>query len=277
MWRALGGIHHQKGIGMTTLISFLGKGRADKTTGYRTANYRFDADFSRAVPYFGLALCDYLKPRRLVLVGTSGSMWDVFLEQHGVDDEYVLGLIEAVGNERVDGAMLEVHERLLSEKLGIEVTCLLIPYARDTEEQITVLRHLAQVAQKGEAITLDVTHGFRHLPMLALVAARYLTHVMNVQIGGIYYGALEMTDANGETPVLDLNGLLKMLDWVEALATYDKDGDYGIFGKLLEHDGLAPDKARQLEKAAYFERISNPERAKQALAGNNGVAAAVES
>lgn len=29
---------------MTTLISFLGKGIADKTTGYRTATYRFDDD-----------------------------------------------------------------------------------------------------------------------------------------------------------------------------------------------------------------------------------------
>jgi hypothetical protein len=28
---------------MSTLISFLGKGKADPRTGYRTANYRFDA------------------------------------------------------------------------------------------------------------------------------------------------------------------------------------------------------------------------------------------
>ena len=50
---------------MNTLISFLGKGKADARTGYRTANYRFDASFSRSVPFFGIALAEYLKPDRL--------------------------------------------------------------------------------------------------------------------------------------------------------------------------------------------------------------------
>ncbi|MDR0776280.1 MAG: TIGR02221 family CRISPR-associated protein [Azonexus sp.] len=259
---------------MTTLISFLGK--SDKATGYRKTTYRFDRDFARTVPYFGLALCEYLKPQRLVLIGTKGSMWDVFLEQQGADDEDLLALMEAVQEERVDDAMLAIHEKRLSDKLGLDVKCRLIPYARDTAEQITVLRQLAEVTPKGDSVALDITHGFRHLPMLALVAARYLTHVVQVKIEGIHYGALEMT-ANGETPALRLDGFLQMLDWVEALATYDKDGDYGVFGKLLEADGLAPGKARQLEKAAYFERISNPVQAKQTLAGNTGAAAALEN
>jgi CRISPR-associated Csx2 family protein len=202
-------------------------------------------------------------------------MWDVFLEHQGVSDEDVLALIEAVQEERVDAPMLATHEKRLSEKLGLPVKCLLIPYARDEQEQVIVLNYLAQVVSQGETIGLDVTHGFRHLPMLALVAARYLTHVANAKIDGIHYGALEMT-GNDETPVLRLDGLLKMLDWVEALAIYDKDGDYGIFGKLLEKDGFPADRARQLEKAAYFERISNPVQASQTLAGNTGVFATIE-
>jgi hypothetical protein len=65
---------------MTTLLSFLGKGRYEKD-GYRTAKYRFDGAFAREVPFFGMALDDYLKPDRLILVGTSGSM--DFFEQEG--------------------------------------------------------------------------------------------------------------------------------------------------------------------------------------------------
>ena len=63
---------------MTTLISLLGKNRADPQTGYRKANYSFEPDFSRTVSFFGLALLDYAKPDRLILAGTAGSMWDVF-------------------------------------------------------------------------------------------------------------------------------------------------------------------------------------------------------
>ena len=95
----------------------------------------------------------------------------------------------------------------------------------------------------GENLSLDVTHGFRHLPMLALVAARYLARVVSVKVEELYYGALEMTTPDGETPVLRLGGLLAMLDWVEALAPYDKDGDSGVFAPLLPADGMDKGKA----------------------------------
>jgi CRISPR-associated DxTHG motif protein len=43
--------------------------------------------------------------------------------------------------------------------------------------------------QPGEHLSIDVTHGFRHLPMLALVAARYLGRVVGVKVEELYYGA----------------------------------------------------------------------------------------
>ncbi len=248
-----------------TLISFLGKGRADAQTGYRTAHYRFDAEFSRTVPFFGLALTEFLKPDRLVLVGTAGSMWDVFFDRAGTDTDNALRLIEAVEKNSITQAMLLEHATWLEQKLGIPVRCVLIPFARNTAEQIEVLTILAAQVQPGERISLDVTHSFRHLPMLAMVAARYLTHVADISVSELYYAALEMTEPGGETPVLQLSGLLRMLDWVEALATYDKDGDYGVFSPLLQADGMAPERAKLLEKASFFERTSNPVKAREAL------------
>lgn len=245
---------------MTTLISFLGKGRIDPRTGYRTARYRFDDSFVREVPYFGLALAEYLKPERLILVGTAGSMWDVFFDQQGELDE---ALIDAVAGERVDATLLAAHEEKLSAKLDTQVVCQIIPYARDAGEQMKILLDLAEAVHSGEKIAVDVTHGFRHLPMLALVAARYLSHVAKVEIEDIYYGALEMTLPKGETPVLRLGGMLTLLAWVEALATYDKDGDYAVFAPLLGEDGMV--NAKLLAQAAYFERTSNPVKAREKL------------
>lgn len=250
---------------MNTLISFLGKGKADPQTGYRTATYRFDARFSRSVSFFGMALTDHLKPERLILIGTAGSMWDVFFLREGADDEAVLRLMAAVEAEEVDDALLDLPCRQLGKRLGIPVDCLLIPYARDAAEQADILRRLAEVVHPGERISLDVTHGFRHLPMLALVAARYLARVVGVKVEELYYGALEMTTPDGETPVLKLGGLLAMLDWVDALATYDKDGDYGVFASLLAADGMEKARADLLLRAAYFERTGNPVRASETL------------
>ena len=253
---------------MTTLISLLGKSTANPQTGYRTANYRFDAQFSATAPFFGMALQQHIQADRLILVGTAGSMWDVFFDHQQTNDEATLALIEAVPKNAVTHDMLDEHERVLTARLGIPVQCLLIPFARDEAEQVAILGTLATALQPGEQVTLDVTHGFRHLPMLALVAARYLQRVRGVQVQEVYYGALEMTDnTSGETPVLRLGSMLHMLDWVEGLAAYADSGNYGVFAPLLERDGMDPRRAQLLAQGAYFERNSNPVQAKQARTG----------
>lgn len=40
-------------------------------------------------------------------------------------------------------------------------------------------------------MSLDITHGFRYLPMLALLSVMHLRVVRAVQIQGIYYGAYD--------------------------------------------------------------------------------------
>ena len=261
---------------MTTLISFLGKGGSG---GYRTAKYRFDAGFMREVPFFGMALAEYRQPEKLVLVGTSGSMWDVFFEREASqDDEALLALMAAVEADRVDAAMLADHAARLSARLAHSVHCVLIDYARDEAGQAALLGQLAAQLDEGERIAIDVTHSFRHLPMLAMIAARFLARVKNIQIEDIYYGAYDMKDAaTGEVPVVRLKGMLAMLDWVDALASYDKDGDYGVFAGLLAADGMADERTRELELAAFQERTNHIEGARQklsasleAIAGHDG-------
>ncbi|MEF8731179.1 MAG: TIGR02221 family CRISPR-associated protein [Candidatus Accumulibacter meliphilus] len=252
---------------MTTLISFLGKGmgNAKPGSGYRTATYQFDDGSTRTEAFFGLALTEYLRPHRLILVGTDASMWDVFFDRQGVDDETVLELMTAVEAGQVDEKLLQVPRRQLAEQLGIPVDCFLISYARSAGEQIQVLRQLAAVVQPGECLHIDITHAFRHLPMLALVAARYLTRVRAVKVEELFYGALDMTLPGQPTPVLRLRGLLEMLDWVDALATYDKDGDYSVFAPLLIKDQMAASRAGKLADAAYLERTSNTDEAREKL------------
>ena len=249
---------------MSTLISFLGKGQ---NSSYRTANYRFEDGSTYETNYIGLALADKIKPSRLVLLGTAGSMWDVFFAGEADNDaDQWIELSEAVQTQSVHAAQLKPFEVFLQDKLGISVECVLIPFAKDTAEQIAILSQLADLLQPRERITLGVAHGFRHLPMLALVAARFLQTIKKVQVDHIYYGALEMTDVDSKlTPVLTLDGLLQMLDWVDALSSFDHNGDYAVFSKLLTQQGLEQNDAQLLEKASFFERTNNAPNAKQSL------------
>lgn len=248
---------------MHTLIAFLGKGRRGGL--YETANYRFDDGSVATEPYFALALARRLRPAELLLVGTSGSAWDVFFgREAAAGQEDLLALMEAVEAGAVGESLLDVPARLLGDKLGIRVSCLLIDQARDEAAQANVLLELAARLPHGTRVVLDVTHAFRHLPMLALVAARYLAKLRSVTVEDIYYGALEMT-VDELTPVLRLGGLLRMLDWVDALSAYEHGGDYGVFAPLLEAEGLDSATVRALSLASFNERVNNSEGAKQAL------------
>jgi len=192
------------------------------------------------------------------LLGTESSMWDVLIENlPGIaeaEEALRLEMMEAVAAGSVTVDLLDRAQPLVQRAVARPVRLRLIPFGRDAAEQRQILECIEQAAGHGE-VSIDVTHGFRHLPMLSLVSA-FVLERLGRTVTGIYYGALEMT-AGGHTPVLRLDGLLTIQRWVEALAVFDASGDYGVFAPLLAADGVPADKTRCLQDAAFFERISN--------------------
>lgn len=246
---------------MTTLISFLGK----QTNGYNLTSYKFaDGTLMQNQKYMGLALYEKIKPQRLILLGTSGSMWDVFLDENsqGLDEEW-LALVEAVNNDKVNVDMLKPFSEYLTKKFQIPVECILISNARSETEQIGILTELAQVLPHHEQIVFDITHSYRHLPLICLVAARFLKLTHQIDVKQIFYG--NFIYGASVHPVLELKGLITMLDWIDALSCFDKDGDYGVFASLLEKEGLAKENTELLKQAAFFERTTNSSNARQKL------------
>ena len=87
--------------------------------------------------------------------------------------------------------------------------------------------------------------------MIGLLSSFMLEQVRRLKVSDLWYGALDMTKENGVTPVLKLDGLVRIQHWVDALARFDATGDYGLFAPLLVADGVEPDKAECLETAAF--------------------------
>lgn len=244
---------------MATLISFLGK----QNNGYRETKYQlnehcFDSKF------MGADLTHIIKPEKLLLIGTAGSMWDVLFEHYGSTDERLLHMVEKASKNQVDELFLKEFTPELEQKLGCKVHCMIIEYARDSLAQIDLLKRIANELSENERISLDITHGFRHLPMLALVAARFLKSTKNVHTEHIYYGAFDMRDENNCTPVVDLNGMLTMLDWVDALSAYKQSDNYAVFSSLLDDEN-----AKLLRQAAFFENINQVHQARSPLSKFN--------
>ncbi|TDQ44389.1 TIGR02221 family CRISPR-associated protein [Tepidicella xavieri] len=244
---------------MTTLISFLGKSQLDSRQGYRTVRYRFPNGQQRETAYLGLALAEHLQVGRILLLGTPSSMWDLLVEStvgDGADEALRLELMEAVRAGSVTEALLEALRPALQRRMGRPVATLLIPYATDFADQQALLERLADQFARGERAVLDVTHGFRHLAMLGLSAARYLAHAGGVSVEAIYYGALDMT-VDGITPVVELSGLAHVQEWAESLAAVEASGDLTRLAPLLERDGLPPEHVKALVRGWQLLGIMN--------------------
>jgi len=247
-------------MGCHTLVTFLGKGRDNPDTGYRSANYRFpESKDLVTTPFFGLALADHLGTDRVVVLGTAGSQWGVLVEklvegqQEQVEEDARLELLEAEQNQSVNPDLLDRLGPLMTKAVGKPVVPRLIQSGQDEGEQYGILDSIAEVVPDGE-VSFDLTHGFRHLGMIGLLSAFMLERVGNLQVCSLWYGALDMTGGDGITPVIRLDGLTRVRCWLDALDRFDATGDYGIFASLLIEDGVPEDKARCLERAAFHER-----------------------
>jgi len=244
------------------LITFLGRPPKEES-GYRTTCYDFgDGGDCEPLAFFGWALQRRLRPDRLVVLGTPGSMWDHLFESDldfGAEAEGErLELAEAVEQQSVTQMQLDRLAPLLVERLGCEVRLRLISYCRTPQEQVGLLQTLAAEVGEGDQVDLDVTHGFRHLPMLGLLSALHLRRVKGADITHIWYGAYDPD--TGKAPVHDLGGLLHIADWLDALAIYDRTGDYGVFRPLI-----GGEIGEDLAQAAFLENVNRIGKARAPL------------
>jgi len=247
------------------LLTFLGRVRKEEG-GYQKTRYDFGDD-SREEPtaFFGWPLQGRLKPDRLVILGTAGSMWEHLFEGDlafgDAEEDARLALQEAVDHKQVTALHLAPLAPLLSERLGCEVILDLIPYCRDATEQVHLLEIMATHVGEGDRVNLDVTHGFRHLPMVALLSALQLQTMRRAEVDRIWYGSFD--PETQKAPVYNLSGLLQIAEWLQALHTYDKDGDYSVFSRLIESS--SPALAKHLGQAAFYEQINNTGQARGPL------------
>lgn len=243
---------------MKTFVTFLGRGRENKTTGYRKATYKFPGGSEKTTAFFGLALAEHVQPDRIVILGTCSSQWGVLVENLasvGKQEEARLELIDAETKGAVGQGHLDNITHLMCEAVDCKVVPRLIPFGKNEVEQYNILDIVAENVPEGR-LDFDLTHGFRHFGMIGFLSAFMLARVQELTVENLWYGALEMTE-NGVTPVLKLEGLDRVRQWLDALNRFDATGDYRVFGALLTKDGVQADEAKHLENAAFHERTLN--------------------
>jgi len=241
------------------LITFLGKTPKGET-GYRETVYTFSderttSDDKEKTAFFGWSLQNRIKAKRVLVLGTETSMWDHLFEKDNLMEQYETLSEQLEYNQPVTQQQLNQYAPLLSKEIGFEITLQIIPYCKTDEEQSKLLQIMEKEVSKDNVVHMDVTHGFRHLPMLSLLAAFYLERLKNAEVSQIWYGSFNPDTM--EAPVYQLSGLLEIAKWLQVIAAFDNDGDYGVFIPLLQKAGFSDETINTLKQAAYFENVLN--------------------
>lgn len=84
-----------------------------------------------------------------------------------------------------------------------------------------VLENIAE----DDHVWFDITHGFRALPVAAVLALTFARNVKRFTFKGLLYGAFEARDECADTaPVFDLTAMLTLPAWSESLAEWKRTG-----------------------------------------------------
>jgi CRISPR-associated DxTHG motif protein len=184
-----------------TLLTFLGTGN------YQSCKYTIAGVDSSSVTFFSAALAAHLKPDLLVSLQT------------------------AKANQTHGNALKGEFECLVPNARHEPVT---IPEGGSEQELWDIFTALTKHIPAGAVLHLDITHGFRSLPVLGFIALAYLRITHKVTIGGIHYGAWEARDQGANlAPCFDLTPFLTLLDWTAAADQFLATGDAARIGRLL--------------------------------------------
>lgn len=245
------------------LVSFLG--RAPRGRGYQTATYVFGDDRTESARFFGCAAVRHLvktgRPlRRWVVLGTAGSDWASISEgaenQASTDEEAILKALERLEapsqSDSITDDDLKPLESLIADANDIEeVRLRVIPYGQTDEEATAIAATLAETVFGTARIHLDITHGFRHLPAIAMVTTFGLRWSHGLELGHLLYAAQAAPRIDGMTTVVDLAACQEMAGDTAALATFRTTGHYAALARTVTAETGA-----LIETAAFRESVN---------------------
>lgn len=119
-----------------------------------------------------------------------------------------------------------------------------IPSGKTNDELWQMFSAIADKIPENATLVIDITHGFRSQPMIALAIAIYLQAAKNVKVEKIIYGAFEAKGKENIAPVFDLTAFLDIMNWASATELFLKFGDASSLKnqlRLTQSRTYAPD------------------------------------
>jgi len=134
-----------------------------------------------------------------------------------------------------------------------------IPERNSPEDIWLIFQQVTNCLQDGDSVIFDITHSFRSVPVVALIAVSYLRVVRQVKIEGLLYGAFEAQNKEtNETPTFDLLPIVSLLEWTTATDQFIKTGNGEALASLLHTNSTTEKLAASIKGIAQGLQLLRP-------------------
>lgn len=128
-----------------------------------------------------------------------------------------------------------LRDRLDACNLAMPVEPIDVLPGNNETEIMTIFTTLFNLLQEGDELFFDITHGFRYLPIIALVLGNYSKFLKNVKVEWIGYGNYEARDRESNiAQVVDLTTMSMLQDWTTAAADFINNGNAREMSQLTQ-------------------------------------------
>lgn len=189
-------------------LSFLGRGSYDEKTKkfrYLETRYRLNGKLSDKTEYVQVA--------ELYLLGKSFDQIFIVATEQSHQDHY------ASLKEQASDYGKHFREILIEESM-------------DAEGQWAWFEKIFSAIEDGDWLTVDLTHGYRSVPIVFSTALNFLQKTKNIQIEHVLYGAFEI-DRN-EPPIVDMRSFFDINLWADAVTRLTEEADARKISKAAE-------------------------------------------
>ncbi len=179
-------------------ITFLGTGRYEETV------YTWDDRKSTPTQFFPIAVWELFEP-----------------------DEFCVFVTPRARTAHWHALQKQCATRIVLHEVPI-------PNGESEAELWEIFDAVVSAVEEDDTVLFDITHAFRSIPLIVLLAVAYLKTARGVTLGRIVYGAFEASDREaGTTPVFDITPMASLLDWLAALHLFRETGRGGELAGLL--------------------------------------------
>ncbi len=151
--------------------------------------------------------------------------------------------------------------KLLEEfsELGIDkdlIDYIEISEELDTKHQWKGFETILDKIQKHDELVVDLTHGFRIIPIVFSTAIYFLQKIKKISLTAVYYGAYEK-DKN-KAPIIDIKDFYIVNEWADAIGRLVDDADTGKLAYIASQDNkdFRLNELKQKELLKSFEEIT---------------------